>query len=129
MREVRFGKFSRRQLTAGIIANWFPAERHEVLLRCQWITPDADAQQPYRIGEESRLVPSDDSLKDFARINFATQLRYRYEVASMSDLYVVYSRGGLGAIDNPTKGVSRFVAESTSLRDADRLLIKLSYRL
>ncbi|MBN1626904.1 MAG: hypothetical protein JW944_10305 [Deltaproteobacteria bacterium] len=128
MRDVLFGKFSRRQVTAGITANWFPAERHEVLIRCQWITLDADALQPYRIGEESRLVPSDDSLNDFARINFATQLRYRYEVAPMSDLYVVYSRGGLDAIDNPTKGIARLVAESTSLRDADQLLVKLSYR-
>ena len=128
IRDVQFGKFSRRQVTARITANWFPAERHEMLLRCQWITLSADALQPYRIREDSRLVASSDTLNDFARINFAMQLRYRYEVAPMSDLYVVYSRGGLDAIDNPTKGISGLMAESTSLRESDQLLIKLSYR-
>jgi hypothetical protein len=128
MNGTRFGGFSRRQVTAGITANWFPAEGHEVLLRSQWITLDADAMQPYRIGEDSRLVPSSDPLNDFARINFAMQLRYRYEIAPMSDLYVVYSRGGLDIIDNPSNGIAGLMADSTSLRDSDQLLVKMRYR-
>jgi len=56
------------------------------------------------------------------------QLRYRYEIAPMFDLYAVYSRGGFDAIDNPTKGIAGLMAESTSLRGSDQLLIKLSYR-
>jgi hypothetical protein len=128
MNGTRFGEFSRRQVTAGITANWFPSEGHEVLLRSQWITLDADAQKPYRIGEDGRLVASSDPLNDFARINFAMQLRYRYEIAPMSDLYVVYSRGGIDSIDNPAKGIAGLTAESTSLRDSDQLLVKLRYR-
>jgi len=128
MQGRQFGNFSRRQLTAGITASWFPAERHEVLMRSQWVTLKADALQSYRIGEDSRLVASSDPLNDFARINFALQLRYRYEFAPMSDLYVVYSRGGLDSIDNPTEGMAGLMADSTSLRGSDQILIKMRYR-
>jgi hypothetical protein len=128
MQGTQFGDFSRRQVTAGITASWFPAERHEVLMRSQWITLKADALQSYRIGEDSRLVASSDPLSDFARINFAMQVRYRYEFAPMSDLYVVYSRGGIDSMENPTEGMAGLMADSTSLRDSDQLLVKMRYR-
>lgn len=128
MRGIQFGTFSRRQVTAGITANWFPYEGHEVLLRSQWITLDADALETYNIGENGRLVSGGDPLNNFARINFAMQLRYRYEIAPMSDLYAVYSRGGLDSIDNPEKGMAGLMADSTSLRDSDQLLVKLRYK-
>ncbi len=128
MNGSQFGVFSRKQITAGITANWFPAEKHEVLMRSQWITLNADAVQSYRIGEDSRLVASSDPLNDFANVKFALQLRYRYEFAPMSDLYVVYSRGGNDTIYNPTEGMAGLIADSSSLRDSDQLLAKVRYR-
>jgi hypothetical protein len=124
----RFASFSRRNVTGEITANYFPAEGHEVRLRSQWLTIKAEAEQGYRIGPGGRLVPGNDMVNDFAMINFGLQLRYRYEIAPLSDLYVVYSRGGLERIDDPSKGTMDLLSSSTSLRNSDQFLVKLRYR-
>jgi hypothetical protein len=120
--------FSRRQLSMNFGTTWFPAERHEVRLRAQWLVIDADLEQAFRIGPESRLVPSNDAINNFAAINFGLQLRYRYEIAPLSDFYFVYTRGGLDYIDNPDKSTLGLFGTSTSLRNSDQILVKLSYR-
>jgi hypothetical protein len=128
MRDDLLASFSRRRLSTDIVTNWFPAEKHEVRLRAQWLVIDADLVQTFRIGPDSRLVPSNDPINNFAAINFGLQLRYRYEIAPLSDFYLVYSRGGLDYIDNPYKSTLGLFGTSTSLRDSDQILAKLRYR-
>ncbi len=123
-----FASYARREISGEVTANWFPAESHEIRLKAQWLTIDADAEQSYRIGPRNRLVESEDSVGDFAMIDFGFQLRYRYEIAPLSDLYVVYSRGGLDRIDNPSRSTLGLFADSMSLRDSDQFLVKLRYR-
>jgi len=124
----QLGTFSRHQVTGEINANWFPAERHEIRLRSQWITINADAMQSYRIGDNSRLARSNDPLNSFAKINFALQLRYRYEIAPLSYLYLVYSRGGLEDIESPSRSTLGLIGESMGIRKSDQIMMKLSYR-
>jgi hypothetical protein len=128
MQGNQLGSFSQRQVTAGITANWFPAEGHEVLFRSQWITINADNGQAYLIGDDSMLAPSSDPLYNFAKINFGIQLRYCYEIAPMSNIYAVYSRGGLDRIDNPTQSTLGLITESSNLRKSDQFMIKVQYR-
>ena len=124
----RLASFSQRQLSVDLSANWFPAPRHEVRLRAQWLTIDARATQVYQIGEGGRLVPVDETTEDFAVANFGVQLRYRYEIAPLSDVYVVYSRGGLEFIDSPRESGMDLFQRATELRDADQVLLKVRYR-
>lgn len=124
----RFAGFSKRQVTGGIGTSWFPAEKHEVRLRTQWYVIDAEGEQGYRIGSGGRLVASNDPVNGFAVINFGLQLRYRYEIAPLSDLYIVYSRGGLERIDDPNQGMMGLLADSAGLRNSDQFLVKLRYR-
>ena len=128
LRGNQFASFSRANVTGKITVNWFPAEGHEVRLNAQWLTINAEAEQGYRIGPGGRLVPDNDLVNDFAMINFGLQLRYRYEIAPLSDLYLVYSRGGLDRIDNPDQSTMDLLGSSTSLRNSDQFLIKLRYR-
>ena len=46
----------------------------------------------------------------------------------MSDLYVVYSRGGFGFEEDGTRSLSELLGDSFSLHDAEQFLVKLSYR-
>ncbi len=124
----RLATFERRQLLVDLGANWFPAPRHEVRLRAQWLTLDAKARQVYEIGPGGRLVPVAEATEDFAVLNFGLQLRYRYEIAPLSDVFVVYSRGGLESIEQPREGQGELFSRATELRDADQLLVKLRYR-
>jgi hypothetical protein len=124
----QFASFSKRQVTGEIVSSWFPADRHEVRLRTQWYVINADAEQGYRIGPCGRLVASNDAVKSFAMINFGLQLRYRYEIAPLSDLYLVYSRGGIERIENSDHSTLRLLGKSSGLRNADQILIKVRYR-
>jgi hypothetical protein len=124
----QFGKFSRRQVVSEIAGNWFPFEGHEFRLRTQWITINADAEQSYGIGAHGRLVPDAEPLADFAAMNFGLQFRYRYEIAPMSDIYLVYSRGGMDSIKDPEESTFDLFRDSTSLRTSDQLLFKVRYR-
>jgi hypothetical protein len=107
--------------------NWFPAEGHEVRLRTQWLTINADDGKSYRIAPGGHLVPDSEMVNDFAMINFGLQIRYRYEIAPLSDFYLVYSRGGLERINDPSQSTMDLLGDSTSLRNADQIIIKLRY--
>ena len=120
--------YPKRQITGSIGASWFPAERHEIRLRTQWYVINTDTGQGYRIGSGGRLIASNDPINGFAMINFGLQFRYRYELAPLSDIYLVYSRGGIDRIENSNHSTINLLSESTELRHSDQILIKLRYR-
>jgi hypothetical protein len=124
----QLASFSKTQITGGIGAAWFPAEGHELRLRTQWYVINAVGEQEYRIGQGGRLFESNDPVKGFAVINFGMQMRYRYEIAPLSDLYLVYSRGGLDRIDEPEQNTMELLSESSSLRNSDQFLVKARCR-
>ncbi len=125
---TQLGKFSRHEVSAGISVNWFPAEGHEIWVKAQWDTLNADAIQSYHIGTGGHLVADSAPIQDFASNNFAFQFRYRYELAPMSYLWLCYSRGGNDFIENPAKSTTSLLANSSELRDADQILLKFTYR-
>ena len=64
---------------------------------------------------------------DFSVTNLGFQVRYRYELAPLSYLYVVYGRGGYNQ-DSFSDDTTRLLGDSFDLRDDEQLLVKLSYR-
>ncbi|WP_234987714.1 hypothetical protein [Novilysobacter spongiicola] len=69
----------------------------------------------------------DHQVDDFSLRNMGFQVRYRYMLAPLSDLYVVYGRGGY-MFDEFSVDPDRQLGESFHLRDSEQLLVKLSYR-
>ena len=67
----------------------------------------SDARQGYALGSNGRLSPSDVPVEDFSVSDTALQIRYRYELAPLSDIYLVYTRGGIwdseDTSDSPTQ--------------------------
>ena len=127
MQGTQFGSFSRSQVTGTISANWFPAEGHEFRLKAQWAAVRAEAEQSYYIGAGGRLIRDTAPMNDFAQSNFGLQFRYRYEIAPLSDIYVVYSRGGFDYIKNPDEDILTLLGDSTKLRNSDQILVKVRY--
>ena len=75
-------------------------------------------------------VPVDEPVGDFGLRNMGFQVRYRYELAPLSHLYVAYVRGGAiydEATGRPFDARDEFT-DAFSLRDSEQLLVKLSYR-
>ena len=72
-------------------------------------------------------MPTDEPVDDFNVRNLGFQIRYRYELAPLSYLYVVYGRGGFDE-EPSTDDAGGLLGDSFSLRDDEQLLVKLSYR-
>ncbi len=96
-------------------------------LKLQAIGLDADLRQGYRIDAAGNALETAEPVADFTVRNLGVQLRYRFEMAPLSYLYVVYGRGGFRnePVDDGSTGL---LGDSFSLRDDEQLLIKFSYR-
>jgi hypothetical protein len=107
--------------------NWAITNKQELRLKLQTIGINADLRQGYRIDSMGNAVPTVEPIDDFSVRNLAFQIRYRYELAPLSYLYVVYGRGGYEQTPY-TDEMGSVLRDSFSLRDVDQILIKLSYR-
>lgn len=122
----RLASYRREQWDTAINVNWFPRDKHELRAKLQWFAIDAHEATAYRIDPHGRLR-ADGTADDFSVNNFGVQLRYRYEFAPQSELYLVYSRGGYERRDRRDDSIDLFT-DALSLRDADQFLAKLRYR-
>jgi hypothetical protein len=126
-RENLLGSFDGREshLNAGF--NWTLSSRQELRLKLQAIAIDARGREPWRVDPTGTAARSSDEIDDFSVRNLGFQIRYRYEVAPLSFLYVVYGRGGFDQ-QPETESSDRLLRDSFSLRDDEQLLVKFSYR-
>lgn len=126
-RENLLGSFDRRttEISAGF--NWTVTSRQELRLKLQAIGLSADLRQAYRVDTSGSALASTEPVDDFTVKNLGVQLRYRFEIAPLSYLYVVYGRGGYRN-EPQTDGSASLLGDSFSLRDDEQLLVKFSYR-
>ncbi len=123
----RLGSF--RSDAANLSANmqWQVGDRQELRLKLEAIAIDARLRQAWHVAADGSPLRVDEPIPDFSVRNLGFQVRYRYALAPLSDLYVVYARGGF-AFDEDGRSVGRLLGEAFSLRDEEQFLVKLSYR-
>jgi hypothetical protein len=107
--------------------NWTIGDRQELRVKMQALGLDAKLKQAWRTDVDGNAIAAADHIDDFSLRNLGFQVRYRYELAPLSDLYVVYSRGGY-LLDEFAQDEASQLRDSFSLRDSEQLLVKLSYR-
>jgi hypothetical protein len=121
------GSFDQRMIDLGLGFDWIMTSKHELRLKLQAIGLGAELRQGWRIDPAGNALATDEPIDDFSVRNLGVQLRYRFEFAPLSYLYVVYGRGGFEqeavSEDSPS-----LVQDSFSLRDDEQLLVKFSYR-
>jgi hypothetical protein len=127
--DTLLASFERRRAILQSDLNWFPAARHELRVKLQWLAIDAHKPQPFRIGTSGKLIESNDTVLPFTVNNFGLQIRYRWTFAPQSDLYVVYGRGGFTFEEGEARDdLSGLLQSAAELRDSDQLLVKARYR-
>jgi hypothetical protein len=76
-----------------------------------------------------RLIANDAPLADFSVRNLGFQLRYRYKLGPLSDVFAVYSRGGFEREtmmgDDSVGGI---LGDAFALDQDDQFLVKVAYR-
>src|SRR5690606_32812721 len=126
-RENLVGTFAAEQVQIDAGLNWTVGDRQELRVKLQAIGMDARLRQAWRTLPDGTPVPVDEPVDDFSLQNLGFQVRYRYEIAPLSDLYIVYGRGGY-MYDEFARDEARQLADAFSLRDSEQLVVKVSYR-
>lgn len=128
--QFQLATFDMRMLLLNAGVTWLMGDNQELRIRLEAIGLDADVLQPWRLSDDGRVQASADAMDDFALRRMGFQIRYRYELAPLSHLYVAYVRGGSlfesqlgGGFDAGDQFTRAF-----DLRDSEQLLVKLSYR-
>jgi hypothetical protein len=121
------GSFEGRELDLNVGLDWSIGSRQELRVKLQAIGLDAKLRQAYRVDGAGNAIASTAPVDDFSVRNLGFQIRYRYELAPLSYLYVVYGRGGYRQ-DDVSDTTSHLLRDSFDLRDDEQLLVKLSYR-
>ena len=129
-----------RQMATFDAGNWQPrlamdvflTARQQIRLTMQWAGIVADEQAFYQIP----IVPGalievdkdvDAAIGDFTMSRLTAQLRYRWEIAPLSDLFVVYTRGS--NLDNRVDDeFGNLLSDAFSDPVIDVLVVKLRYR-
>jgi hypothetical protein len=121
------GTFREHALEIDAGVNWTIGDKQELRVKMQAIGLNAKLRQAWRTDIDGTPVPSSEPVDDFSLRNLGFQVRYRYELAPLSDLYIVYGRGGY-LLDEFAQDPSSQLRDAFSLRDSEQLLVKLSYR-
>ena len=94
------------QKTISIDMNWFKGNKHEIRLKSQFVALQADNPRSLASDTNGYLRQSNNEVKSFTKGIASFQIRYKYEIAPLSYLFVVYSKGGDDYDDETDRGTS-----------------------
>jgi len=127
-----FTTFAATEWQPKIAMDVFLSSRQQIRLTMQWAGIRAKEQElwsvPLRPGElDPRIAVPGDDADDFTISRVTAQLRYRWEIAPLSDLFIVYTRGS----NLPDRGEDEFgelFVDALTDPVIDFFVIKLRYR-
>ncbi|WP_223787308.1 DUF5916 domain-containing protein [Marinicella meishanensis] len=111
-------------------SNWLIAPKHEVRFGLQWLGIIAMDSASYRI-QNRTLVKTQETLdNDFSisRVNF--QIRYKYEFAPLSDLFLVFGRAGFvdDALENDRTNPYDMLSDAFNSKTSNAFSAKIRFR-
>jgi hypothetical protein len=110
----------------------FLTARQQLRYSLQWVGIDADTRNLWQVppndGDLVKVTPSvAREVFDFTVSRLTTQLRYRWEIAPLSDLFVVYTRGG-NLPSRTEDGFGDLFHDALTEPLVDLFVVKLRYR-
>ncbi|MBL4672565.1 MAG: hypothetical protein JKX81_09925 [Arenicella sp.] len=123
----RLGSYDRKQAQASLDFDAKLSENQELRIKFEWIGFSADALNGLTVLPRGDAKRSSDSVDSFSFSTTALQVRYRYELAPLSNLFVVYSRGGNTNLDD-TEGFGNLFSQSWENRNSSNIFVKLRYQ-
>ena len=125
-----FGAYHGTDWQPSVKLTWFLAASHQLRLSMQWAGVRVQERGFFAVPagdgalqDAARTLPN----HDFTVSLLTTQLRYRWEIAPLTDFYIVYNRGNRLALQETEEFNELF---SNSFQDplVDALIVKLRWR-
>lgn len=127
-----YTSFESHQWAPRLEMNYFITAKQQLRLSTQWTALKAFEDKFYQVNASKREhlqpIPNpDDTPDDFVISRLTFQARYRWEIAPLSDLFVVYTRGS-NLPRNSFVTFQDLFDQSWNDRIVDSVAIKLRYR-
>jgi hypothetical protein len=126
------GTYAAEQLAPGFGLEYFINAKQQLKLVVQWVGVKARSGSAYEIpdqpGDLMRRPDLDASVRDFSVSQVSVQARYRWELAPLSDLFVVYTRQSNQAGLLLDRSFNEVFQDSYQAPVTDALVVKLRYR-
>ena len=125
-----FGAYHGTEWQPTLDLSWFLSAAHQLKLRLQWAGVRASERGFYAVPARSGdLLPAARTRAnhDFNVSLMTAQIRYRWEIAPLTDLFVVYNRGNNQRTGNTTSFEDLFT-DAFDDPLVDLFIIKLRYR-
>ncbi len=120
--------FDTSKYITNIRFDWYPTETQELRFKLQWTSVSADAIESFDIKSNGNLFVSSHSPTDFSRSNSGIQIRYRYKIAPLSEIFFVFSRGGDYTSSFAHESLGRLLNRGFANRDNEGIQLKIRYR-
>jgi len=128
-----YTSFESHQWSPKLEMNYFITAKQQLRFGMQWTALKAFEDRFWKVNPDQReylhpMANPDSVPDDFVISRLTFQARYRWEIAPLSDLFIVYTRGS----NLPSSGFDTFqdlLERSWSEKIVDTLAIKLRYRL
>ena len=132
--EDRFATFAADQLRTTFSLDYFLTAKQQFRASLQWVGVKATEQRFLRVpSTPGNLIPEEkpDDLGpfDFSVSQMALQIRYRWQLAPLSDLFVVYTRFADQARPLRGAGFEDLLQDAFDDPLGDLFVVKLRYRL
>lgn len=127
-----FSTFDAAQWRMSMGLDYFQSARQQLRLSLQWVGIRAQEQDRWLVpGRPGALLPDLSGAVtdgDFGLSNLNLQLRYRWQIAPLSDLFLVYTRSA-NVREADRAAFSSLLQRSWDEPLGDQLVLKLRYRL
>ena len=126
-----FTTYSADDVQPRIAVDLFLTARQQLRLTTQWAGIKAEQLAFFDLADGGGALAMRDEpedSEDFVVSRLTAQLRYRWEIQPMSDLFVVYTRGGNLPYDHENDGFGNLFLDAVETPVVDVFVVKLRYR-
>jgi len=122
-----YGTFSQKRLSLNTGVTWYRSEKEELTLKIQTVSFRNQEGQSWLIDENGYFKESNQPADSINLGSLAFQVRYKYEIAPLSNIYIVYTRGGSVFFDDEADNSTIF-SDTWDEPEGNRFAMKIRYR-
>ena len=115
------------QKIISINMNWYRGSKHEVRLKSQFVALQAKNPRSLIVDQNGYLKNNNKEVSPFSEGITSFQVRYKYEIAPLSYIYLVYTKGGSVFEDNITRETSKIFKDPW--KDPNNEIFSIKFRL